>query len=241
MVFDSPLLPGVLLRRYKRFLADVELDGGERVVAHTANTGAMSGCAQPGSRVWLSRSHNPKRKCAYTWELVQDENGTIIGINTLRANDLVAEAVNSGRFALLQGYGSVRREVRYGLENSRIDLLLESSLRPPCYIEVKNVTLAVNGAACFPDAVSTRGQKHLRELANVVQAGNRALLVFCIQRNDVREFRPADWIDRDYGELLRRVYRLGVDVAALRADPDSGGIQLTERLPVRLERVNNGQ
>lgn len=234
MQFETPLVSGILLRRYKRFLADVELDNGELVVAHTGNTGAMTGCAQPGSRVWLSRSGNPERKCPYTWELVQAENGTIVGINTLRANELVEEAVNSGRFSFFRGYDRVRREVAYGSENSRIDLLLESSLRPPCYIEVKNVTLVTKATAFFPDAVSVRGQKHLRELAGVVQAGNRALLVLCIQRHDVSEFRPADWIDSEYGQLLRQVFRLGVDVVALRADPDPEGIRLTDWVPVQL-------
>jgi sugar fermentation stimulation protein A len=236
MLFDSALVGGKLLRRYKRFLADVRLDSGETVIAHTANTGAMTGCAQPGSRVWLSASSNPKRKCQYTWELVEVEGGTLVGINTLRANQLVTEQLNSADVPELYGYESIRREVAYGEERSRIDLLLEQHLRPPCYIEVKNVTLVEKGVAMFPDAISLRGQKHLRELMTVVADGDRAVLCFCIQRHDVHEFRPADHIDVHYGRLLREAHAWGVDVLALKAQPDVGGITLTERVPVMLKQ-----
>lgn len=236
MLFDSVLVSGRLLRRYKRFLADVRLDSGETVIAHTANTGAMTGCAQPGSRVWLSESSNPKRKCQYTWELVEVEAGKLVGINTLRANGLVAEQVNSNDVPELCGYESIRREVAYGREGSRIDLLLEQHLRPPCYVEVKNVTLVEKGVAMFPDAVSLRGQKHLRELMNAAACGDRAVLCFCIQRHDVHEFRPADRIDVQYGRLLREAHVWGVDVMALKALPDTGGITLTERVPVILKQ-----
>ena len=235
MLFDSALVGGQLLRRYKRFLADVRLDSGETVIAHTANTGAMTGCAQPGSRVWLSASSNPKRKCKYTWELVEAEGGTLVGINTLRANHLVAEQLNSADVPELSGYESISREVAYGKEGSRIDLLLEQHLRPPCYVEVKNVTLVEMGVAMFPDAISLRGQKHLRELMTVVANGDRAVLCFCIQRHDVHEFRPADHVDVHYGQLLREAYAWGVDVLALKARPDVGGFTLAERVPVILK------
>ena len=236
MLFESALVSGRLIRRYKRFLADVRLDNGETVTAHTANTGAMTGCAQPGSRVWLSISSNPKRKYQYSWELVEAENGVLVGINTLRANSLVAEQVNSVNAPELSGYESIRREVAYGQEGSRIDLLLEQRLRPRCYVEVKNVTLVEKGVAAFPDAVSMRGQKHLRELMAAVAEGDRAVLCFCIQRHDVYQFRPADHIDGLYGQLLREVHARGVDVLALKAQPDVEGIILTERVPVMLNQ-----
>jgi len=236
MLFDSALVGGQLLRRYKRFLADVRLDSGETVIAHTANTGAMTGCAQPGSRVWLSTSTNPKRKCKYTWELVEVGGGTLVGINTLRANHLVAEQLNSADVPELYGYESIRREVVYGQEGSRIDLLLEQHLRPPCYVEVKNVTLVEKGVAMFPDAVSLRGQKHLRELMTVVTNGDRAVLCFCIQRHDVHQFQPADHVDAQYGRLLREAHASGVDVLALKARPNVRGITLTEQVPVILKR-----
>lgn len=234
MKYDPPLVTGRLVRRYKRFLADVELDNGEVVVAHTANTGAMTGCSQPGSRVWLSKSDNPRRKCKYTWELVETREGVVVGINTLHANVLVEEAIKSGQFPFFNGYSSMRREASYGQEGSRIDFLLQSAARPPCYLEVKNVTLASHGVAFFPDAVSVRGQKHLRELESVVTAGDRALLCFCIQRHDVSECRPADSVDSEYGRLLRQVVKTGVDVVAIKARPDVRGVSLETVVPVNL-------
>lgn len=172
-----PLVAGQLLGRRQRFLADVKLGDGETVVAHCANTGSMLGCKEPGSRVWLAAAADPKRKLAWTWELVEARPGVIVGIHTGRANGLVEEAINAGRIPALAGYAGLRREVRYGAENSRIDLLLEDAGRPSCYVEVKNVTAAVaDGVALFPDAVSTRASKHLRELAAMVAAGNRAAI-----------------------------------------------------------------
>jgi sugar fermentation stimulation protein A len=235
MKFPQALLEGRLIRRYKRFLLDVQLADGEVLTAHTSNTGAMTGCSTPGSRVWLSESDNPKRKYPHTWEIVEVSPDVLCGINTLRSNHLVAEAIAAGAVPELLDYPTIRREVNYGQERSRIDLLLESGEcddKPPCYVEVKNVTLAEKGAALFPDAVTTRGAKHLRELMGVVAAGQRAVIFFCVQRNDCDEFRPADDIDAEYGRVLRQAMAADVEVLAYQAEVGIAGIQLTKRIPV---------
>ena len=234
MKFGQTLISGTLLRRYKRFLADVELDDGRVVTAHTPNTGSMLGCCEPGSRVWLSDSGNPERKYPLGWELVETAPGVLVGINTGLPNRLVEEGISNGVISELQGYAGINREVRYGMENSRIDLLLQGSGKPDCYVEVKNVTLAQDGIGYFPDAVSERGSKHLRELAEVVAAGKRGVIFFCIQRNDVHEFRPADTIDRIYGDTLRLVVDSGVEALAWRADVSPEEIRLDKKLPVRI-------
>lgn len=224
-----------MIRRYKRFLLDVSLANGEVLTAHTSNTGAMTGCSAPGSRVWLSQSDNPKRKYPHTWEIVEVSPDVLCGINTLRSNHLVAEAIARGAVSELLDYPTIRREVNYGQERSRIDLLLESDAsrdKPPCYVEVKNVTLAEKGVALFPDAVTTRGAKHLRELMGVVATGQRAVIFFCVQRNDCDAFRPADDIDSEYGRILRQAMAVGVEVLAYQAEVGITEIQLTQRLPV---------
>lgn len=235
MKFPQTLLVGRLIKRYKRFLLDVSLANGAVLTAHTSNTGSMTGCSAPGSRVWLSQSDNPKRKYPHTWEIVEVSPNVLCGINTLRSNHLVAEAIETGAISELLDYTTIRREVNYGQERSRIDLLLasdESSGKPPCYVEVKNVTLAEKGVALFPDAVTTRGAKHLRELMGVVAAGQRAVIFFCVQRNDCAVFQPADDIDYEYGQILRQAMLAGVEVLAYQADVAISGIQLTRRIPV---------
>jgi sugar fermentation stimulation protein A len=229
MKLPEPLYPGVLLHRYKRFLADVALPGGEVVTAHCPNSGSMLGCALPGSPVMLSRSADPKRRLPYTWELVKVDTRWV-GINTLRANRLAREAIEAGRIPELAGYRSIRGEVPYGTR-SRIDLLL-SGPQGECYLEVKNVTLAQGDTACFPDAVTLRGQKHLRELMAVVAAGRRGVVLFVVQRGDVTALAPADRIDPQYARLLRLALRRGVEVLAYRADPSPGAILLDTPLPV---------
>jgi sugar fermentation stimulation protein A len=233
MRFPDPLVGARLSKRYKRFLADVTLDDGTALTAHCPNTGSMLGCQLPGSRVWLSRSDNPKRKYAYTWELVELDGGVLVGINTGRSNALVREAIESGVIGELGGYDEIRAEVRYGNENSRADFLLSGG-DGDCYVEVKNVTAAVeDGVALFPDAISTRGTKHLRELMGVVrEAGKRAVLCFCVQRTDVDEVRPADDIDPDYGRTLREALGAGVEVIAYRAEMRPEAVVLAERIPV---------
>ena len=232
MKFDQPLASGALIKRYKRFLADIELDDGSVVTAHTPNTGSMLGCCAPGSRVWLSKSGNPERKYALSWELVEAVPGVLVGINTGLPNKLVGEAIQDGTIKELQGYDVMRREVRYGAENSRIDLLLEGGGKPDCYVEIKNVTLAREGIGYFPDAVSERGSKHLRELAQVAMGGKRAVICFCVQRKDVKEVRPADGIDAKYGSTLRQVIDAGVEAIAWRAQVSADEIRIDTKLPV---------
>lgn len=231
MRFDPGLSQGRLLRRYQRFLADIEL-AGETVTAHCPNTGSMLGCAVPGSPAWLSRSDSPTRKYPWTWELVEVSAGALVGIHTGRSNHLVREAIEAGALPELAGYESIRGEVPYG-ERSRIDWLLTGSGRADCYVEVKNVTAAVqDGIAYFPDAVTVRGRKHLQEMTALVRQGRRALLCFCVQRGDACEVRPADHIDAAYGRALRAALAAGVEATAYGADVSAQGIELVRRLPV---------
>src|SRR5262245_62228632 len=202
MRFPAPLLPATLVRRYKRFLADVVLASGETVTVHCANPGAMTGLNAAGARVWLSMSAHPKRKLAHSWELVEVDLGggaELVGINTAHPNALAAEAIAAGAIPELGGYTLLRREVKYG-KNSRIDFLLEAPARPPCYVEIKNVHLMREaGLAEFPDAVTLRGTRHLRELADVVAAGGRAVMLYLIQIASERRFDLARDIDHGYG------------------------------------------
>lgn len=219
MRFQHPLLRGRLIQRYKRFLADVTLDGGERVTATCPNTGSMLGLTAPGSVVWLSANDSPARKYRHTWEMVEADLGrssTLVGINTARPNALVAEAVAGGRIADLKGYPELRREVRYG-ENSRIDLLLECNRKGRCYVEVKNVhMMRVPGLAEFPDSVTERGAKHLAEMAAMVREGHRAVMVFLIQRADATRLSIARDIDPAYGEGFAQARAAGVEMLAYR-------------------------
>lgn len=223
------LVEGRLIKRYKRFLADVEFPDGSIVTAHCPNSGSMKGCALPGGRVWLSRSDNQNRKLAYTWELAEAD-GFMIGLNTGLPNKLVREAIENRMVAELQGYETIRPEVPYG-EHSRIDLLLEGS-QGRCFVEVKNVTLVEKGRALFPDAVTTRGQKHLQELMRVVREGDRGMIFFTVQRGDGNSVSPADMIDPEYGRLLRLAMANGVEALAYRAEVTTTEIRLIERLPV---------
>jgi len=223
------LVPGTLVRRYKRFLADILLENGAAVTVHCPNSGSMKGCATPGSRVFISRSTNPGRKYPFTWELVESD-GFWAGINTALPNRLAREAIENGTVVELQGYDSIRPEVPYG-EHSRIDLLLESPLQR-CFVEVKNVTLVENDRALFPDAVTIRGQKHLNELMRVVREGDRGVIFFTVQRGDGLSVSPADAIDPEYGRLLRLAVANGVEALAYRASVTPDEIRLTERLPV---------
>lgn len=231
MLLPQPLYPGRLIRRYQRFLADVMLDSGELVTAHCPNSGSMRGCAVMGSPVLLSLADNPTRKYRYTWELVLAD-GRWIGINTGLPNRLVHEGIANGTIAELQGYARIRGEVPYG-ENSRIDLLLEGA-QGLCYVEVKNVTLVENGAALFPDAVTVRGQKHLRELMHVVREGQRGVIFFVVQRGDGESVAPADAIDPEYGRLLRQAAACGVEALAYQARVTPYEILLDHPIPVCL-------
>jgi len=224
-----PLVPGTLLKRYKRFLADVALDTGETVTAHCANPGAMLGLNAPGNRVWLSKSDNPKRKLAYSWELVE-VGGVLIGINTGAPNKLAEEAIVAGRIAELAGYGRLRREVRYGT-NSRIDILLEDDTKPPAYVEVKNVHLMRKpGLAEFPDSVTTRGAKHLVELGDMVTRGHRAVMLYVVQYPGTTRFTIARDIDPAYAAALEKARNRGVETLCYGCDITTDAIALSYAL-----------
>lgn len=232
MKFDPPLIAATLQRRYQRFLADCALDDGRLITAACPNTGSMLGCCAPGSRVWLSESDKATRKYRHTWEMVE-VGKVMVGINTGLPNKLVREAIDNGVLSELGGYESLRGEVPFGVERSRIDFLLQNDDRPDCYVEVKNVTAAVeNRVALFPDAVSARGAKHLRELMRLKAEGLRAVLVYCVQRGDVDEVRPADSIDPLYGRTLREALAAGVEVLAYRAKVSTREVALKDRIAV---------
>lgn len=245
MQFPSPLITGKLIKRYKRFMADVELENGETVTAHCANPGSMMGLAEPGTTVWLSKSDNPKRKLKYSWELLQVDLGAgpaMVGINTSHPNGIVAEGIEQGKVSELAGYDNLRREVKYG-KNSRIDILLESDGKPPCYVEVKNVHLMRRaGFAEFPDSVTARGAKHLDELADMVADGARAVMVFLVQRDDGERFGLAADIDPHYVERHDAAHAAGVEtlVYSCKLDPRSG-IEIDRALPFEAGKPQQGQ
>lgn len=231
MLLPCDLLPGRLLRRYKRFLADIELDDGRTVTAHCPNSGSMKGCALPGSTVLLSVSSNLSRKLPYTWELVQAD-GVWIGINTSLTNRLAREGIENGTVCELSGYDCLRGEVPYGV-HSRLDFML-SGEKGDCFVEVKNVTLLDGNRALFPDAVTVRGQKHLRNLMEIVADGKRGVIFFVVQRGDVKLVSPEDRIDPEYGRLLRLAVKSGVEAIAYQALVSPAEIRLSHRLPIIL-------
>jgi sugar fermentation stimulation protein A len=237
MHFASPLIPATLARRYKRFLADVVLETGDVTTVHVANPGAMTGLDRPLSRIWLSDSANPLRKLRYTWELVEADLGSgpeLIGVNTGLPHQLVAEALERHSIPELHDYNSVRREVRYGV-SSRVDFLLTAPQRPPCYLEIKNVTLMRRpGLAEFPDCVTERGAKHLRELAAIRTTGARAVLLFVIQIGSADRFAVARDIDPAYAEGFRQAREQGVEMLAWRCNIDVDGVAITARVPIAL-------
>jgi sugar fermentation stimulation protein A len=235
MDFTTPLVPGTLVKRYKRFLADVILEDGEMVTAHVVNPGAMTGLALPLSTVWLSKSDNPMRKLAYTWELVEADLGAgmeLVGINTQVPNMLVADALAEHRLNEFEGYASVRREVKYST-NSRIDFLLEDPSRPPCYLEVKNVHLMRRaGRAEFPDSVTERGAKHLEDLVGVMADGARAVLLFLVQVGSANSFSVARDIDPVYGQAFDKARRAGLEVIVRRCQVTGDKIEIDGPVPV---------
>ncbi|MER2470895.1 DNA/RNA nuclease SfsA [Photorhabdus laumondii] len=235
MEFHPPLQSATLIRRYKRFLADVITPEGETLTIHCANTGAMTGCATPGDTVWYSTSDNPKRKYPNSWELTATQDGHWICVNTLRANDLVAEAIAQNAIPEFSEYKKISREVKYGEENSRIDLLLQAEQQVNCYIEVKSVTLLQENCGYFPDAVTTRGQKHLRELQHIAEQGQRAVLFFAVLHSGINQVAAAAHIDHNYSSLLEQAQNSGVEVICYQANMTGKGMVLGDKLTFLLK------
>ena len=235
MKFASPLLRGTLLKRYKRFLADVRLATGGEITASCPNTGAMMGVSAPGMTVWLSRSDSKTRKYPHAWELAEHDLGrgaTLVGINTSLPNRIVEEAIAAGAVAELAGYAKLRREVGYGVD-SRIDFLLETTAGQRCYVEVKNVHLSRQaGLAEFPDCVSQRAAKHLVELAGMVRQGNRAVMVYLIQRSDVSHFALASDFDPTYAAGFAIARQAGVEALAYACEVTTQAVTLNRRVPI---------
>ena len=231
MKFPDPLIRGKLVKRYKRFMADVVLDTGETVTAHCANTGAMTGVKEPGSDVWLSPAKNPERKLKYTWELI-NVGANLVGINTLLPNKIISEAIDGGSIPELSGYEHQRREVKYG-KNSRIDILLTSEDKADCYVEVKNVHLMrKHGVAEFPDGISKRAAKHQDELAKMVQDGSRAVTIYLCQRQDCGTFRIAGDIDPEYQQAASKAREQGVESFCYACKLTTRSIALSHRLTI---------
>ncbi|MBV1909767.1 MAG: DNA/RNA nuclease SfsA [Kangiellaceae bacterium] len=253
MHFEPPLEPARLIKRYKRFLADVTHPELGEITVHCPNTGSMKNCWSEGWRVWLQNSHNPKRKYLYTWVLAENEQGHLIGVNTQFANQLVYDAILADKIKQLSSIESVLKEVKYGEESSRIDVLVNHTDQTKTYIEVKSVTLKdpdvfnqdqsqkakdTNELGCFPDSVTTRGQKHLRELIHCVEAGHRAILFFMVQHTGIKEVTVARHIDSKYAELLQQAIEKGVEVVAYGAKISCSEIVLDQQLKFTLS-VNN--
>ncbi len=227
-----PLLKGILVKRYKRFMADVRLKNGDIVTAHCANSGRMMACSQPGRAVYLTTHNSPKRKLKYTWEMIEMPE-SMVGVNTMIPNRLVALSIRAGRVPELDGYDSIQREVKTG-QDSRLDICLRKDDGDCCYVEVKNCTLVTTRLAQFPDAVTVRGRKHLVELQRLVSNGNRCAMFYLIQRMDATVFAPADHIDPEYGKELRLAAGNGVELFAYDVVIDLEGIRLGKRMPVVL-------
>lgn len=232
MEFSSPLMRGTLIKRYKRFLADVSLDTGETITAACPNTGTMLGLTTPGLKVWLSRSESPTRKYPHTLEIIEREDIGMIGINTIHPNRLIEEAIQSNLIETLTGYSSIRREVKYGA-NSRIDLLLEADGKPPCYVEVKNVTFYRQPhLAEFPDCKTERGEKHLREMTEMVRQGCRAVMVYCIQGGLPQAFALTPDLDPSYFNSFLTANKAGVEAMALTCHVSLDRIEVTGTVPL---------
>jgi sugar fermentation stimulation protein A len=231
-----PLIPGTLIKRYKRFMVDVRLDNGAVVTAHCPNTGSMQACCEPGRPVYLSRHDNPKRKLKYTWEII-DMPTSLVGVNTLVPNRLVFESVKNRLIDELAEYEKIAKEFRIG-NNSRIDLLLRDHSDRRCYVEIKNCTLVTDDhVAFFPDAVTDRGRKHLTELQRLVENGHRSVMFYLVQRMDAKIFQPASHIDPAYCEALKQAIDHGVEAFAYDVHIDLKGISLNRRLPIFIDGI----
>ena len=235
MKFNATLQVAPLIKRYKRFLADIELNDGQQITIHCPNTGAMTGCATKNDQVWYSTSDNVKRKYPNTWEISHTLDGHWICINTTLANKVVHEAIQLDQISELTGYNQLRTEVKYGEQNSRIDLLLQDDNKANCYVEVKSVTLlGEEGQGYFPDAVTTRGQKHIQELVSMVESGHRAVLFFLVQHTGINEISPARHIDQKYADLLADALTKGLEVICYSTNINPSTITLNKRLKFTL-------
>ena len=230
MKFENELIHGTLIKRYKRFLADVKLDDGSEITAHCTNSGSMKSCLENGAEVYLSPVNDPNRKTRFTWEMIKI-NGDWVGINTNNPNQLVYEAFLSNSVDGLDGYSTVKREVKF--DDSRFDIYAENE-HEKCFTEVKNVTLKEGKYALFPDAVTRRGQKHLKTLIEVKQQGLRAVMIYLIQRSDVKIFAPAKEIDPDYADILKQAVEKGVEIFPIQAKVSPKKIELVKRLPFKI-------
>lgn len=230
MEFSTPLVHGRLIKRYKRFLADVKLDNGKIVTAHCTNSGSMKSCLEENAEVYLSSVNNPKRKTQFTWEMIKI-NESWVGINTNNPNQLAFDAISQGHIDKIRGYTDVTREVKFG--DSRFDVMAKNSFET-CFVEVKNVTLKEGKYALFPDAVTTRGKKHLETLMKVKQQGMRAVMLYIIQRTDVEIFAPAKDIDPDYAKTLKKAYENGVEIIPLQAKVSPQNIEIVGELPFEI-------
>ncbi len=226
------LIRGTLVRRYKRFLADVILEDGRTVTAHCPNSGSMKACCEIGRPVYLSQHDSPKRKLKYTWELI-DMPTSLVGVNTIVPNRLVYHAIQTGQLEPFRGYSNIKAEKT--LESgSRLDIYLWNNEADHCYIEIKNCTMVSDGVASFPDAVTTRGQKHLRELQQLLDENTRCAMLFLIQRSDATRFEPADSIDPEYGRELRKAEKCGVEIFVYDVEIELEGIRVNKRIPYQL-------
>jgi len=230
MKFDKPLTHGTLIQRYKRFLADVKLDDGEKTTAHCTNSGSMKSCLEEGAEVYMTPVDDPKRKTKFTWEMIKI-NGSWVGINTNVPNRIAFEAVQNNKIEQLSGYDTVKREVTF--ENSRFDIYAENS-QEKAFIEVKNVTLKDGKFARFPDAVTKRGKKHLESLMRVKEQGMRAVMLYVIQRKDIDIFAPAGDIDPEYAEILVQAFRKGVEIIPVQASVTPEEIKISNEIPFEL-------
>ncbi len=230
MKYKPDLQSATLIRRYKRFLADIRLPNGQEITIHCPNTGRMTGCATEDDTVWYSTSSNTKRKYPQTWELTQTQHNDWICVNTLTANGLIVDAIENGIITELLGYTSLRTEVKYGNENSRIDILLSADDKPDCYIEVKSVTLYHNGIGSFPDAITQRGQKHIRELIAQAESGKRAVLMFAVLHSAIERMEIAGHIDSDYLIWIQKAEQAGVEILAYKADVKKDEIKIAHRI-----------
>lgn len=232
MQFTHPILKGKFLKRYKRFFADILLENGETITAHCPNTGAMQGLLVEGSQVWVTHNNDPKRKLHYTWEMSYIDD-TMVGVNTQHPNKIIVEAIANNKIPELEGYSKLETEVKYGKQNSRIDILLTYPNNSKYFVEVKNVHYKEANTAVFPDSPTTRGVKHLEELCHMMDEGHKAAVVYCIQRNDLKDFRFGEEFDPNYAKMAEKALKKGVKMLPFSCTLDENGIAVNQAIPLK--------